>query len=240
MQFSDVIDGLVNLVFPQMCHACGRTVESLRFGVACRDCWEATPLFKGDEALCPKCGRMLRVSGGPAVGRCHRCDDHFYDVAVSCGMYERALAFSVLKLKSEPHLPAMLEELLTVRARSTGVDEADVLIPVPLSRRRRKERGFNQAEIIARSLSRNLRIPVDTNILSRSTDTPMHRATMDEKARSATVRSAFEAAATDAAAECHALLVDDVMTSGSTVSFCAKELKKVGVGRVSVITVARA
>lgn len=240
MILSRILDGFANTLFPQNCGLCGERVESLSFGTACWKCWESTPLFTGDEALCPRCGRLLSHRGGPAAGRCHRCEDHAYDLAVACGIYEAALALSVLKLKSDPHIPAILCDVLFERVIRSGLDTAGAMVPVPLSARRRKERGFNQAEVIAESLRQQFGIPIDTDVLRRRVDTPMHRAAMDERARTATVKSAFEAVDSQMTRDRHVLLVDDVMTSGATASFCSKELKKAGAGRVSVITLARA
>lgn len=231
---------MANAFFPQDCHLCGGMVESLRLGVTCRRCWDKAVLFDGGEALCPKCGRFLRKGGTKSAGRCHRCDDHGYDVAVACGLYEGALAMSVLRLKSEPHIPDKLRVLLRGRARWARLDAVDLIVPVPLSNRRRKERGFNQAEVIADCLAEAFGVRPESGLLYRVRDTPLHRAAMDEKARSATVRKAFGVDARRDIAGRHILLVDDVMTSGATASSCAKELKEKGARRVSVLTLARA
>lgn len=240
MNLHPLLDLLANAFFPQECHVCGALVESLALGVACRRCWCETSLFDGREALCPRCGRYLRRDGPKAVGLCHRCDDHEYDDAVACGIYEGALAFSVLRLKSEPHIPRELETRLCERACRAGLGSADLIVPVPLSERRRKERGFNQAEVIGQCLSRRFGIRMEAGLLSRIKDTPLHRAAMDRKARSATVRKAFEADSRLALDGLHVVLVDDVMTSGATASACAKELKMNGARRISVMTLARA
>jgi ComF family protein len=116
----------------------------------------------------------------------------------------------------------------------------DIIIPVPLSKKRLFERGFNQAETIATRVSRVVQIPVDSASLIRKKHTPMHRAAMDKKAREMTVTNAFEVVRPRLIDGRSILLVDDIFTSGATASHCAKALKKKGAANVKVFTLARA
>jgi len=118
--------------------------------------------------------------------------------------------------------------------------EVDLIVPVPLSVGRHKDRGFNQAEIIANALAAFSGVPVDAASLARTTDTPMHRGGMDQKAREMTVRKAFEVVRPKLVAGKSVILVDDVFTSGSTASFCSKALRKHGANGIKVFTLARA
>ena len=117
---------------------------------------------------------------------------------------------------------------------------ADLIIPIPLSKRRKLERGFNQAEIIAAEIARTTGIPVDALSLARKLHTRIHRVGMDQKARELTVKNAFEVLRPKLIQGRNILLVDDVFTSGATSSYCAKVLKKNGAGKVNVFTLARA
>jgi len=102
------------------------------------------------------------------------------------------------------------------------------------------ERGFNQAAVLARVLANQTQIMLDEQTLVRKIHTPMHRATMDSKAREAIVKDAFEVKRQNFVKGENILLVDDVFTSGATVSNCAKILKDKGAEQVYVLTVARA
>lgn len=235
----NLADRLVCMLFPRICGLCGKSVESLTLGAACLACWDATRLFTGDEALCPKCGRFL-ADGRPTVRRCGRCSGHHYDSASACGLYEGALAMSVIRCKSEAHLPSFLRGLLRETLVRSGMADADLLIPVPLSKRRRIERGFNQAEIFATSLGMESGIGIDAKSLIRRFDTPLHRAAMDERARTATVKGVFDVVRPRLLNGRHLILVDDVMTSGATASSCAEALKEAGAASVRVLTLARA
>ena len=118
--------------------------------------------------------------------------------------------------------------------------ENSVVVPVPLSNRRRLERGHNQAEIIGRIVSKQAQLPFIAAALQRIDSSPIHRVGMDKKAREATVKKSFMVGAPRLVNGRNILLVDDVFTSGSTASFCAIALKKSGAASVKVITLARA
>ena len=238
--FQAIRDALLSVVFPHPCSVCGRGVEKYADGPACSKCWDETTIFTGDETLCAKCSQLLLLKPPLGEAFCHRCDGHFYDQAISVGLYERALAACVVALKSEPHIPARLRRLLAelfVRAPFYG---ADLIIPVPLSKARWIERGFNQAEVVAGVIADAVGIPIQTRVLVRRSHTPMHRAAMDRRARELTVENAFGVELPELVAGRSIILIDDVFTTGATVSGCAKVLKKTGADKVGVLTIARA
>lgn len=235
-----VADSFLSLTFPRQCRVCAGLVDDSLDGDACGSCWKKTRIFIGSEMLCSKCGAFLGEAGDSRSARCHRCDGHFYDKALSVGIYELALAASVIALKSIPHVPRRVVRLIRNAAQNADLQNNDVVIPVPLSKQRRLERGFNQAEMIAAILARSSGTALDTGSLARTLHTPIHRIGMDDKARDLTVRKAFAVARPKLIADKRVLLVDDVFTSGATTSHCARILKKHGAERVTVFTLARA
>ena len=238
---SRLADPLISLFYPAFCGSCGAAVERVADGAACRECWEATPIFgEIDPPLCEKCGLPLESLSVGTSPNCRKCNEHSYDRAFAAGVYEKALLASVLHLKSSPYIPqTAVGHLLDAFDRMQN--SADLLVvPVPLSRQRRLERGFNQAEVLAKAISRHTGLSFDDLSLVRIRDTPMHRAAMDTKAREMTVANIFGVARPRLIGGRDILLVDDLMTSGATVSQCARVLKKNGAGRVLVLTLARA
>jgi competence protein ComFC len=233
-------DSLLSIVYPQVCRVCKHGVEKHFDGVACSACWDATTIFNGSETLCSKCGAFLDPFGGPAETLCQTCGDHAYDTAAAVGIYEKALVASILHLKKEPFVSKRLRNLLLRSFQNGGLVASTVVIPVPLSRKRLHERGFNQAEVIGRILAKEFGVRLDSASLARTTHTPVHRAAMDRKAREATVSKAFEVVRPKLVEGERILLVDDVLTSGSTASQCAAVLKKNGAEWVGVLTLARA
>ncbi len=235
----DLSDSILSLVYPQECSVCHGQVESYDNGDACSDCWDATRIFNGSETLCTKCGAFLfegRSSADPIL--CRRCDEHFYDQAFAIGLYERALSASVLRLKRTPHVANRLKRLLATTLDRMPINRAATVVPVPLSSRRARERGFNQAATIARVVAKHGGLMFDEKSLIRELHTPMHRAGMDKKARAMTVKNAFRVVRPNLIAGRNVVLVDDIFTSGETVSNCARVLKNSGAATVTVLTVA--
>jgi ComF family protein len=114
-----------------------------------------------------------------------------------------------------------------------------LIIPVPLHPDREKARGFNQAFVIARVLSKRVNLPVNEVSLIRTSHTERYRAGLDAKGRSDTVARAFEIVHRRLIAGEKILLVDDVLTTGATAAACSRVLKEAGAERVNVLTIAR-
>jgi ComF family protein len=234
-----LLDSLLTLVYPQSCNICEKSVEQKNDGVACHSCWNNTEIFRGDETICNKCGRFLSEKPSEFETYCHQCDEHFYDMARAVGKYDSGLSASILSLKREPFVAKRLQSLFLEAFYKTPFQDIDLIIPVPLSKRRFLERGFNQATILAKILAKETGIALDNESLKRVTHTPIHRAGMDKKGREMSVAKAFEVTRKKLIKDKNILLVDDVFTSGATASMCAKSLKKKGAGKVSVFTIAR-
>ncbi len=172
--------------------------------------------------------------------RCGRCDDDAFDAARACGNYEGALRATVLELKRQPHVPGRLVHLMRDVLQRDPLRSADLVLPVPLHATRERERGFNQALVLAKELAGLSGLPLDQHCLVRKIQTQMHRGGMDAKARRRSVATAFEVRHKDLLAGKRVLLIDDVFTTGATVSACAEVLKAAGVEAVFVLTMARA
>lgn len=237
---ASLANSVLAIAFPVECNLCGREVENHNNGIACEVCWNETRIFSGKEMLCIKCGAFFGPESASTPVRCHQCDEHQYDNAFAIGIYEKALAASILRLKSAPILGKRIDEAIGARIGRIDLGQTDLIIPTPLSRQRRGERGFNQAELIADKVSRSTGIKVDAKSLARKLHTAIHRQGMDKRGRELSVINAFEVARPKLISGKSILLVDDVFTSGATTSSCAKALKKSGAVKVDVFTIARA
>ena len=209
-----IYDAVLTLVYPQVCVICGGSVEQRRFGVACESCWKGTRIFADDEA---------HFTGGRALG-----------------IYEGALREAVLLLKRQPYLPPYVEKLLAEAVGREPLNSSTRVVPVPLHPKRLRTRGFNQAAIVGRVVSRALRLPLDEVSLVRVSTTEKYRAGLDRKGRRDTVAGAFEVRHPRLVAGENILLVDDVFTTGATVSACTEALTTAGAANVHVLTLARA
>lgn len=236
-------DAALALIYPQACAICGRNVESRHDGVTCAACWAATQLFSSEDLLCWKCGALSLANVDETRRkqvRCGRCDNDAYTLVRACGSYEGGLRASILELKRQPHVPKRVSELIHEVQRREPLNSAEVIVPVPLHKSRERERGFNQAVVIARELARVTKLPLDEHSLIRSMHTERHRAGMDAKVRRNSVSNAFAVRRNDLILGRRVLLVDDVFTTGATVSACGETLMRAGAGEVLVLTLARA
>ena len=235
-------DGLLGLAYPAECRVCSGSVESWNDGVACAECWDdpaITKLFAGE--LCAKCG--AQVSGEPATRQqrlCGMCGALPFTAARACGSYSGALEASILFLKVSPHLSPRLRALIqrTFSEHRVAI-ESEIVIPVPLHKLRERRRGFNQAAIIAELISREFNLVCDDRSLARTRATDPHRAGMDAADRASSVERAFEVVRPRLIDGASVLLVDDVFTTGSTISAATQSLIEAGAHKVSVLTIAR-
>jgi ComF family protein len=231
-------DGLLSLAYPTDCQVCGDSINSWDDGVACRACWEdpdVTPLFPLHQ-ICPNCGAPAR-SGQRACGDCSSLP---FSAARSCGAYAGALEASILFLKSEPHLCPRLRDIIG----RTYADHREqlgggLLVPIPLHPARLRERGFNQAALIAKVVSSKSHLPVEDGAIRRASNTERHRAGLDLVDREKSLSGAFHIPAPRLVGGMEILLVDDLYTTGSTVAAAARALTEAGATRVSVFTLGR-
>jgi competence protein ComFC len=171
-----------------------------------------------------------------------RVRTYSFDRARSYAAYDRALVRAIVLLKFERIEPLgawFAERLARVMAKEIESLAADVVVPVPLHRQRERERGYNQANLIAKPLAKRLGLPLRGVLLVRTKPRPDKQVlTLSERWDS--VRGAFATRPGSQVDKLRVLLVDDVMTTGATLDACAKALRRAGAKSVIGLTVARA
>jgi len=237
-------DAALTMFYPNTCRVCDAVIESWRDGVACAKCWQEIERKRTPESFCAKCGVPLEpLPSQVALDQrgCGRCAELAFGFARACGPYEGALRESVLSLKFYPHIPPRLRQML--RQTFAALPEAEALesiIPVPLHPTRLAERGFNQAEIIARELASATGLRVDRAGLVRVKKTERHRAGMAARERARSLDQAFNVRASRLIEGRALLVVDDVMTTGSTAQEITETLLRANARSVHLLTLARA
>jgi ComF family protein len=235
-------DALLTVVYPQPCPICAHSVETSAAGVACEECWRLTRLFSGKETMCWKCGapsQGIVLETKRTEVRCRRCENFVFTAARACGVYDRALRQTVLSLKRQPKLADRVLRLLSGIALQDPLAESTSIVPVPLHLERQKMRGFNQAAVVARSLSTRLLLPTNEVSLIRRQNVEKYRSGLDARGRRETVAGAFEIVHPRLVQGEKILLVDDVFTTGATADACSKVLLAAGAEKVFVLTIAR-
>ena len=223
-----MIDAILNLLFPVSCVICRDVVLDRRWGAACPECWSRlTPLA---PPICPQCGTSGIALEGPC-GAC-RLGEHAFDFGRSALLFDDTCRELIhhLKYSDRVSLARPFGEIL-----KTCLDQepftGEIIIPVPLYRSRRRHRGFNQAELIAERLNRR----TEARLLRRRKNTPTQTG-LTRPQRRANLAGAFEVRGRLPAS---VIVVDDVYTTGATLNEIAKTLKRAGVQRVEVLTIAR-
>ena len=179
-----------------------------------------------------------------SVPQCHLCRRQVYafDFARSFGAYTPRMSRAILLLKYGNVAPLgawFARRLAGLIEHQPQVFAADAVVPVPLDRGRLRERGYNQAEIIAKPLARLLGIPFRSCLLLRTRPRP-NQLRLTRRERWETVRGAYATHKAAQVDKLRVLLVDDVFTTGATLDACSRALKGAGAARVVGVTVARA
>ena len=227
--------------FPSFCKICACLLENPGERILCGDCLDRIAPHRA--SLCPRCGRFFDGAG----------DDHLCGACVetappfsrhrSAGRYRGVLKDVILLLKYRKNRP-LGSELGRRTYEALRRDEAlwkdvDLIIPVPLHRRRRRERGFNQAEVVAAEIGKRAEILLARNVLKKVRHAPP-QTTLERDERADNVRDAFTVVRREAVLGKVVLLVDDVYTTGATLGECARILLQEGAAEVRAITVAQA
>ncbi len=225
-------DGLLAVFLPFSCACCGGSVESLRDGVACSQCWKA---LSRPRVTCQRCGQPYPME----MSVCELCRHFYFECARYCGTYDGALRACVLRLKTTPHLPNRLSRLLVeTYRREPRFADCNLIIPVPLHTNRLRERGFNQAELLAAELGTAVGLEVETT-LERVQETARKRALTSREQRREAMKGAFSVRSPRRVIGRQILLIDDLYTSGNTAQACTEALLNAGARSVSVLTLAK-
>jgi ComF family protein len=230
-----LVEPVLAVVFPARCAACGHPLEEPGRGPLCERCWARLPRHAGRPC---DCGFPV-PRGGERCGRCRRGLSPLTRGA-SLGPWEGSLRTAVaeLKYRGRRRLAGRLAALLLERPEVRELLRGAALVPVPLHPRRRAERGYNQAELLARALATRSTAPLAPGLLTRRLDTPRQTG-LAAAQRRRNVRGAFGVPRPERVAGRVLVLVDDVYTTGATLRACAETLRRAGAAEVRVLTLAR-
>jgi competence protein ComFC len=236
---TESLRGLISLFYPANCDLCGQPIGRNQY--LCDTCEEKAPRIV--PPFCAKCSEPFdgAIDQEFTCANCsHRALE--FDAAVSAYRSRGIVRVVMLKFKygGDLHLRHiigrwLLQVLADDRIRNRTFD---AIVPVPLHPARRRERGFNQAELLARILSAETRIPLRP-ALERVRYTTTQTA-FDRTERMENLHNAFRLRKNVGVQDSRVLLVDDVLTTGSTLSECARILRKAGAQSVHAVTAARA
>ena len=235
-----VVHGLADVIFPPQCMACG-TVLRERQSSLCPECFSQIAFIR--SPLCVLCGQPFSEPGDSdhICGPCLLAGPPF-SIARALGHYERVLMDVIHRFKygGKISLGERLGEFMAdFSYPSLAIADYSLIMPVPLHPRRLRQRGFNQAVVLAREISRRFSLRLDFLSLQRVVFTEP-QVGLGKEMRERNIRSAFRVVDAGRITGEKILLVDDVYTTGSTVKECARILMESKAEQVAVMTLARA
>ena len=242
-QAGTIANGLLDLLYPPVCLLCEARLDDGAMCAACQR--QITPIL---PPFCDRCGVSVR----PDRIVCEPCETGHappFHWAQALGMYDGVLRDAIHLLKYNGKA-ALVEPLGLLLARSLtsptpliksrpDLPAFDAIVPIPLHPARQRERGFNQSERIARVVAREMDWKLDWNGLRRIRRTRPQARMNSAEERAANIRDAFAARSPLHFENQHVLLIDDVITTTSTVTAAANAVRDAGATRICVLALAR-
>ncbi len=226
-----MINRFLRILFPESCPICQKLSTAHKTAPICPDCWESILPYNG--TICRICGKPLVSDVSTTCGECYK-DEPVFKSARSFGLYEDTLkkAINLLKFYGIKRLSKPLSEKIL----QMKLPYVDLVIPVPLHKKRLRQREFNQSALLAKHIAKRMGIPLMLDSLIRSRNT-MPQVGLNTKERKRNIRKAFEIRDMEFIKGKSVMLVDDVYTTGATIRECSGILKKAGAREIYAITI---
>ncbi len=214
------LDKIVNMIYPPVCGICHQL---------------------GQDYLCSCCkDKMKRLENKQSF--LNRNEQESFKECFSLFCYQELIRELILtyKFENEPYLAKTFAEILLNSKKVVGMMKSyDIIVPIPMDDKRKRQRGYNQCELLAKELVKcNPVILFDTNVLAKQKNRKV-QSSLGKEERQENVKEAFYLKQEKAIVHKKVLLLDDIYTTGSTVRACSKVITKAGAKQVGVITIAK-
>lgn len=233
-----MITGLLHILYPKRCPVCDKVVAASPFDreyPICNSCRRTVEYVV--EPVCKVCGKPISNERGEFCGDCRK-QKHAFIQGKALWIYKGKVKQSIYRLKygnRREYGIAYAQELVKRYGGWIKKKQIQAIVPIPLHKKRRRQRGYNQAEIIAEEMGRLLRLPVYKNLLIRCVHTRPQKE-LNDKERKNNLKKAFKMSENNVQLD-HILLVDDIYTTGSTMDGAAAALLEAGVSEVYFVSV---
>lgn len=226
---------IMSSLYPDICPFCGQLLKKEEKGSICRKCKFKLPYIY--EPKCKKCGKSIdRVENE----YCWDCEQHrhYFDRGFAVWEHQPVVAQAIYQFKyHNRRIYSRFFAREMVRSYESYIHKwnIDLVVPIPISKTRKRQRGYNQAELLAREISSIMGIPVDVYNLVRTKDTVAQKK-LDVRKRKMNLSQAFVWKGKNKRIG-NVLLIDDIYTTGNTIDAAAKVLKAAGAAKVYFLTV---
>lgn len=208
----------LDFVFPPICGFCGK---------------------RNGKYICEDCNRIIRVI---AQNHIDTYKNKYFNKHLYIFKYEEIIREKIIKYKFENEsflYRTFLEAVLENKENIKFIQNYELLIPVPIHKKRKKQRGYNQSELIARAISYKLKkIKLDTHILIKNKNIKP-QSNLNRREREVNIKGVYSLVESDKIKNKKILILDDIFTTGSTVNECSKVLKCAGAKEIGIITLAK-
>lgn len=230
-------ENLLSLLFPDVCPFCGRVLPWQERGQICGRCqFRLSYIY---EPRCKKCGQPVEKEDQEYCLDCER-HVHYYDRGFAVWEHQPKVAQAIYQFKYHNrriYSRFFAREMVQSYESNINQWKIDLIIPIPISRKRRRKRGYNQATLLAKEISHLTHIPYDNKSMIRIKDTVAQKQ-LDVRARRRNLRNVFAWHGKEAQIKGkNILLIDDIYTTGSTIDEAARILKKAGAKNVYFLTI---
>ena len=233
--FREIFETSVVFLYPANCRVCKTPLEVTSLPYICATCWQDIQCL--EPPWCDICGT-------PNVrGLCDECavSPPPYGKLRSIALYQTTIqqAIHLFKFEKKTGLAQHLIHLINARIPvDCAITEYDFILPVPIHKKRLRERGFNQSTLLAKGIAQAAGVPMLTDVLVRHRYTDAQSG-LDIEARQQNIIDAFKIRKSDVIRDKHILIIDDVITTGATVREMVNELWKADPAEIDVLTLAR-
>lgn len=231
----DTGESVLALLYPDICPFCGRRLKKEERGQICKRCQFALPYIY--EPKCKKCGKPLRDEHKEYCWDCEK-RKHFYDRGVAVWEHRPAVAQAIYQFKyHNRRIYGRFFAREMVKSYESMIRQWNIslIVPIPISKKRKRQRGYNQAGILAKEVSRMTGIPCAQNLFVRVKDTTPQKK-LGVKERRLNLMHAF-AVKDGVKLPSNILVIDDIYTTGNTMDMAAYVLKKAGAENVFFMTI---
>lgn len=234
-----MFQSILDIIYPVRCPVCGEIVVPKGEKI-CSPCKEKLPFI--NEPRCMKCSKPLEYEEKEYCSDCERKNYHF-DKGFSVWIYNDDMRHSIAQFKyhnKKEYADYYTEEMVRNCGKGIRKTRPDVIVPVPIHRSKYLERGYNQADILARRVGKALGLPVLSDLLIRTKKT-LPQKKLSDKERLKNLEKAFEFNQMKmnryGGKISKVLLIDDIYTTGSTIEACTNILKQNGIDQVDFLVI---
>lgn len=216
---NNIINNILDTVYPPVCGFCGKL---------CKD------------YICKKC--IIKIKQYEIKKKNNYTNKNMYfDEIYSIFRYEGTIRDLIIKYKfqNKPYLYKTFSKIILKDEKACSfLKKYDIIIPVPIYKKRKQQRGYNQTELISKEISKNLNIKIEKDVLTKNINTKA-QSRLSKKDRKHNIKNAFKVKNLQKIENKNILIFDDIYTTGSTTNECAKVLKEAAIKKVGVLTIAK-